>query len=131
MSDTGQANTGVEHVVNAYFDAIQKFDFSTVSRLYSESLTVWHNFTDSEQDKASNLQGLRAIEAFTAIHYHIIERHVVGNRVAQRHRLQVTRADGRSFDLPVAIFLTVEHGQITRVDEYFDSAQLTALSSPH
>ncbi len=127
MVETIQSKSSIEQVINRYFEAIQSLDFATVANLYGENLAVWHNFSDAEQGKRANLEQLRAMEALSAVRYEVTERQIVGNRVAQRHRLHVTRPDGKSFDLPVAIFLTVENGLITRVDEYFDSAQLASL----
>lgn len=38
----------------------------------------------------------------------------------------ITHDDGRTADLPVAIFGTVREGLVTRIYEYFDSAHVAA-----
>ena len=59
--------------------------------------------------------------------YEIVDRTVDGSRVIQQHILTTRLADGQTFTLPAAMFITVRDGLITRIEEYLDTAQLNAM----
>ena len=48
----------------------------------------------------------------------------------QQHVLHGVRADGVAVTLPACIVCQVEHGRITRLDEYFDSARGAVFRAP-
>lgn len=117
-------------VVDAFFAAIERCDIDALQRLYHDELQVWHNNSDTVQGKAENIAALAGIKQLGRAKYEIEERLVIGDRIAQRHRLHIDRPNGERFTLPVSAFLTVRFGQITRIDEYFDSDQLRRLLPP-
>ena len=51
---------------------------------------------------------------------------VTADSFVQQHALRCPRADGSMRELTAAIVCQVQDGAITRLDEYFDSAQLAA-----
>ncbi len=53
----------------------------------------------------------------------------MGNRGARRQRVEATTPGGQCLVVHVALFVTVEGGQITRVEEYMDSKELDALGA--
>jgi ketosteroid isomerase-like protein len=114
-------------VADKFFRAIETSDLDALQQIYHDELEVWHNFTGIKQSKADNIASLAMMSVLRSIKYEVQERITSGNRVAQRHRLCIETMAGMSFDLPVAIFITVRDGKIARIDEYFDSAQLKPL----
>jgi ketosteroid isomerase-like protein len=49
--------------------------------------------------------------------------------VIQRHLLRCRVASGEEVVIPACIFVTVQRGKITRIDEYLDTAQSNALGA--
>jgi len=110
------------------FRSIESKSVAGVAALYDDNVGVWHNFDNAVQDKADNLKVLEGLTKSVAkIQYEVVERHSVGDRVIQRHDLNLTLADGRVFTIPAAIFITVKNEKITRIDEYLDTAQVNQL----
>lgn len=115
----------------ALFDAIERKDVDAVARLYADDVAVWHNFDDVSQNKAANLAVLRGLcEHVPAIRYEVFERHALGGgRMVQRHVLRARTPSGAEIAIPACIFVTVEDGRISRIDEYLDTVQANRLRS--
>ena len=67
-----------------------------------------------------------AAEHTASIEYVDPIRDLTATGFVQRHVLRLTFADGRVAELPIAIFAAVRDGQVTRIDEYVDSAHVAA-----
>jgi ketosteroid isomerase-like protein len=59
-----------------------------------------------------------------------VRRHATPTGFAQQHVLRLTFPDGRTADLPAAIFVEVRDGRVTRIDEYLDTASVAAAFGP-
>jgi ketosteroid isomerase-like protein len=119
--------TEAEAVADALFEAIETGDFAAAEALYAPDIGVWHNFSRAAQDKTTNLQVLRQSRQAYEMSYDIKDRIVDGNRIIQQHTLTTRLPDGQTFILPAAIFITVQNGLITRIEEYLDSGQVNAI----
>ena len=119
--------TAIDSVATCFFAAIAAGDITSVDRLYAADAQVWHNMSNSVQNKQENLQVLRGLVRLGKIRYEVQERMIVGDRVAQRHVLHVQLHNGSTVALPASIFLTIKNGQVTHIDEYLDSAHSNAL----
>ena len=116
-----------DEVADAVFGAIEGGDVELLTSLWADDIEVWHSNDGVVQDKAQNLAVLGWMIANTAsIEYRDIVRDLTTAGFVQRHVLHLTFADGRAADLPIAIFVSVRDGQVTRIDEYMDSAQVAA-----
>ena len=111
-----------------FFDAVEAGDLDAVGAIYAPDAVIWHNSDGLETTREANLETLRG---FTRL---IGERRYVNRRVqvsatgfTQQHVLTGVRRDGASVSLPACIVCEVKEGQITRLDEYFDSAALAAF----
>lgn len=113
----------------ALFAAIEAKDPAAVARLYADDIEVWHNFSNTCQDKAANLQVLTGLcEHVPEIHYDVVERMLLDDgRVMQRHVLRAVLEGGREVLIPACIFVRVADGRIVRIDEYLDTAQADRL----
>ena len=120
--------TSIDALVTSFFDAIAAGDIATVERLYTDDVQVWHNMSNSAQNKTANLAVLRGLVQMGSIRYEVLERLISGNRVAQRHTLHVHLKNGAEFAIPASLFLTIRDGRIANIDEYLDSAQTNALT---
>ena len=111
-----------------FFDAVEAGDIEAVGGIYAPGAVIWHNTDGLETGREANLETLRG---FTRL---IGERRYTNRRVqvsesgfAQQHVLTGVRRDGANVSLAACIVCEVNDGQITRLDEYFDSAALAAF----
>lgn len=115
-------------IAEQLFKCIEAKQVDGVAALYDDRIEVWHNFSDAIQSKAENLKVLTGLTRTVAqLHYEVLERHVIGNRVVQRHNLHCRMEAGNEIVIPACIFITVTNDKITRIDEYLDTAQAAKL----
>ncbi len=119
----------IETLARSFFDAIEAGDVDAVAACYAEDAVIWHNTDDAETSKAENVATLANF-----IRY-IPERRYEARRLTafpggfvQQHRLKGKRKDGVEVELTACIVCAVAGGRITRLDEYFDAAQVAAWS---
>ena len=119
-----------DEVADAGFDAIERGDVELLADLWADDIEVWHSNDGIVQDKAQNLAVLGWMcENTASIEYRDAVRDLTSTGLVQRHVLHLTFDDGRVADLPIAIFAAVRDGQVTRIDEYMDSAHIAAAFS--
>jgi len=107
-----------------FFDAIEAGDTETAAACYADDAAIWHNTDGQLQGKAANLETLKRFTgAVSDIRY--TDRRVASfaGGFVQQHVLKARRGE-REVELAAAIVCEVRDGRITRLDEYFDSAQL-------
>ena len=108
-----------------FFAAVEAGDIDTVRDCYDPGVAIWHNTDNLEQTRDENLQTLTGmVQRIADRHYQVLQREVFPGGFVQRHILHGTRADGVRLTLHACILCRVENGRITRLDEYFDSAQV-------
>lgn len=114
-----------DEVADAVFGAIERGDMEMLTSLWADDIEVWHSNDGVVQDKAQNLAVLGWMTANTeTVEYRDIVREPTAAGFVQRHVLHLTFADGRTADLPIAIFVSVRDGQVIRIDEYMDSGHI-------
>ena len=120
-------------VADRLFAAIEKGDFAAVDRMWSDDIAVWRAGARRDDDKA---RALRVIDWFitatTARRYEILDRQLFDSDHAsgfvQQHVLHATGHAGQSISMRVCIVIRVAaDGLITRIDEYFDPADIAPL----
>ncbi len=124
MSDESAAN---EALGKRFFDLIEAGDLAGAGNCYADDAVIWHNTDGVAQGKAANLETLKRFTgAFSSIRYDNRRLVAFPGGFAHQHVLKARRADGGEVELAAAIVCEVKGGRITRLDEYFDSAQLAA-----
>ncbi len=125
------AHPTADDVADAVFDAIERGDTESLASLWADDIEVWHSNDGVVQDKAQNLAVLRwMIENTETIEYRDAVRDLTAAGFVQRHVLRLRFGDGRTANLPIAIFAAIRDGQVTRIDEYVDSAHVAAAFTP-
>ena len=124
ITDSG----AIVDVADQLFDAITNGDIAAVSALWDDDVVVW-KVADRDRDKE---RALRVIDWFigttTDRRYEILERHVIDGGFMQQHVLHATGRNGGSIAMRVCIVVKVGgNGLITRIDEYFDPAEIAPL----
>lgn len=89
-----------------FFDAVEAGDIVTLHGCYAPEARIWHN-TD-------RVYANRRLQVFEG-------------GFVQQHELRGVRPDGVAVSLTACIVCAVEGGLITRLDEYFDSAQVATF----
>jgi ketosteroid isomerase-like protein len=108
-----------------FFDAVEQGDIDTLYDCYAPDAKIWHNTDDAEQTRDDNAQTLRGFVKRISNRVYANRRlHVFEGGFVQQHDLTGVRADGVAVRLTACLVCAVEGGRITRLDEYFDSAQV-------
>ena len=112
-------------LAESFFNAIERGDLAAVQAIYAPDAIVWHN-TDGRAVQVD--ENLETLESFIR---NVPERHYTRRRLevfeggfVEQHLLKAKLADGREVSLAACIVCKVRDGHITRLDEYFDSAEL-------
>lgn len=121
----------IEALAGRVFAAIEAGDVDTVASIWADDVAVWHNTDGIEQDRAANLRVLAWMAATTTRRsYRDVRRTIVDGGFHQQHVLHIEFADGRSAELPAALFVRVADGKVTRIDEYLDGVGVGAAFAP-
>ena len=128
-TDTGT----IDDVANALFTAIEQGDTATIEALFDDDVAVWHAGDRRDNDRARALRVLDwFISSTTERRYDIFDRQFFssdsGLGFVQQHLLHAVGTNGASIALRVCIVIKVgTNNLISRIDEYFDPADMTAL----
>ena len=119
----------VTEVADRLFAAIESGDADTVEKMWDDDVLVWKSAEPEEQVKT---RALRVISWFmgttTERRYEILDRQFFDDGFVQQHILHATSRKGGSIALRVCIVTKVgANGLITKIDEYFDPAELEPL----
>ena len=118
----------VADVADRLFDAIEKGDIAAVERMWSDDVVVW-KVADRDRDKD---RALRVITWFmdttTDRRYEVLERMLFDGGFVQQHILHANGRYGGSIAMRVCIVVKLgANGLISRIDEYFDPAEMAPL----
>ncbi|WP_176594025.1 nuclear transport factor 2 family protein [Sphingobium sp. EM0848] len=121
-----QATARIRAVADRFFAAVEAGDIEGVKQCYHPDVVIWHNTDGLEKSREINL------ETLTGFVKRAPERRYLDRRVdilpggfVQQHNLRAVRHDSHVLIMPACLVCKVEGDQITRLDEYFDSAALT------
>lgn len=116
-----------DDTVERFFTALEAGDTDTMATIYAPDARIWHN-DYSEQGVEDNLAVLRGLhQVVSGLHYEILRRIPVEGAVFQQHILRGRLPDGTEVAMPAAMYLAVDGGRITRIEEYLDSAQAAPI----
>lgn len=110
------------------FDALEAGDAAGAKALYAPGAVLWNNLTLRDAQAAD-------VAAFLPVlARRMPDRRYANRRVTpfaggfvHRHRLTGTRGDGAQVAAECCAVVFVEHGLVTRIEEYLDSRQLDAV----
>jgi len=119
----------VAEVADRLFAAIEIGDADTVEKMWTDDVLVWKSAEPEDQVKA---RALRVIfwfmETTTERRYEILDRQFFDGGFVQQHILHATSRKGGSIAFQVCIVIKLgANGLITKIDEYFDPAELEPL----
>ena len=115
----------IRALAKRFFDAVETGDIETLRACYAPDARIWHNTDDQEQSPDDNAETLRGFVRRISERVYANRRlEVFDGGFVQQHELRGVRADGVAVRLSACIVCAVGGGRITRLDEYFDSAQV-------
>ncbi len=127
MSITGSG--AIVDVADRLFEAIARSDKAAVRRMFADDVLVWHSgdARDSAKERAARVIDW-FINATTTRRYEIVDRRFFEGGFVQQHVLHADGHNGGSIHMRVCIVIKVgADGLITRIDEYFDPAEMAPL----
>jgi ketosteroid isomerase-like protein len=119
----------IEAVADALFPAIERSDTAAIEALFDTDIAVWHAGDRRDNDRSRALRVITwFIDISTERRYEILDRQFFGTGFVQQHILHATGTNGAVMSLRVCIVIKVgENGLISRIDEYFDPADMAPL----
>ena len=133
MPATGSSHSQhvIAEVADQLFAAIERSDETTLRQLFDDDIAVWRVGARRDNDKERALKVLRwFIDVSTQRRYEIVDRQLFPDGFVQQHILHATGRNGGSIALRVCIVIKLGiNGLISRIDEYFDPAELAPLMS--
>jgi ketosteroid isomerase-like protein len=123
-------NTDVRlDVANRLFGAIERGEYETVDGMWADDVTVWQTGDSQDNDRVRALKVIRwFMNVTTSRSYEILDRQYFDGGFVQQHILRARRSDDVSIEMRVCIVIKVDaKGRITRIDEYFDPADMAPL----
>lgn len=119
----------ISDVANRLFSSIEAGDYDAVAAMWADDVLVWHSgdAEDNQRDRA--LKVIRWFMRRTVTRrYEILDRRVFDGGFVQQHVLHADGVAGESIAMRVCIVIKVgADGMITRIDEYFDPADMAPL----
>jgi ketosteroid isomerase-like protein len=118
-----------DELADRLFAAIEAGDVDTVAALYADDAVIWHNFDGIEQPRDLNLVVLAWMTRNVGkLRYEEVQRRHFDGGFVQQHVLRGETKAGAQLEVPSCLIVHIDHGRITRVDEYLDTAHLQVLS---
>jgi ketosteroid isomerase-like protein len=117
-----------EAIADRLFPAIENGDIGTVEQLWDDDVVVW-KVADRDRDRERALRVIAwFVNATTDRRYEIVDRQFFAGGFVQQHILHANGRNGGSISMRVCIVIKVgANGLITRIDEYFDPAEMAPL----
>jgi hypothetical protein len=128
---SGHSQHVIVEVADQLFAAIERSDEATLNELFDDEIAVWRVGARRDNDKQRALKVLRwFIDVTTQRRYEILDRQLFPDGFVQQHILHATGRNGGSIALRVCIVIKLGvNTLISRIDEYFDPAELAPLMS--
>ena len=130
-TDAGHSREVITDVADQLFTAIERSDVAMLNRLFNDDVAVWRVGAHRDNDKERALRVLDwFINVTTERRYQILDRRLFGDGFVQQHIVHATGRNGGSISMRVCIVIKLgANALISRVDEYFDPAELAPLMS--
>jgi len=109
--------------------AIERADTANIERLWDDDVLVWHSGDREDNDRPRALRVIYwFIKRTTERRYEILDRQLFDGGFVQQHILHANCRNGGSIALRVCIVIKLgANGLISRIDEYFDPAEMAPL----
>ena len=116
-------------VADRLFGAIERSDVAAVEHLFSPAIRVWKSGDTRDSDRARSVRIIGwFIDSTTDRRYEVLDRQMFDGGFVQQPVLHADARNGTSIAMRVCIVIKIgADGLITRIDEYFDPAEVAPL----
>jgi ketosteroid isomerase-like protein len=130
-TDSGHSQEVIVDLADHLFAAIEQSDVAMLNEIFDDNIAVWRVGARHDNDKERALRVLYwFINVSTERRYEILDRQLFSNGFVQQHILHATGRNGGSISMRVCIVIKLGvNALISRIDEYFDPAELAPLVS--
>jgi hypothetical protein len=121
---SGYSPPVIAELADRLFAAIERSDETTLRHLFDDDIAVWRVGARRDNDKE---RALKVLRWFIDV---VLDRQLFPDGFVEQHILHATGRNGGSIALRVCIVIKLGiNGLISRIDEYFDPAELAPLMS--
>lgn len=119
----------IADVADRLFEAIEHSDIAMIQQLWNDDIAVWKTGELRDRDKERALRVIGwFINTTTDRRYEILDRQLFDGGFVQQHILHANSRTGGSISMRVCLVIKLgANGLISRIDEYFDPAELAPL----
>lgn len=111
-----------------FFSAVAAGDLDAVRAMYTPDALIWHNHDGAAQTVEQNLAVLAWVaKNIVEFRYEDAVLQATDTGFIEQHVTRGRTRNGSEITMPACIVCTVVEGQISRLDEYLDSAHLAPL----
>ena len=123
-------DTAMLDFARRFFDAVSRGDLETVRDLYAPNAVIWTAQDPTERTPDENLAVLGWIKKnIRNFRYEDVRCQPTPTGFVEQHTTCGVTPGGAEFRFPACLVVRVEDGRISRLEEYFDTAPLTAALS--
>jgi ketosteroid isomerase-like protein len=120
--------SAIDDVADTLFRAIEASDVALVEQLWNHDIAVWHSgdHQDNDRDRAMRVI-CWFINRTSSRRYEILDRQLFEGGFVQQHLLHATGEHGSIVMRVCIVVKLAPNGLISRIDEYFDPAEMAPL----
>lgn len=118
-------------LADKFFDSLEAYDYETFESCYAPEALVWHSHDCLYQSRADNLAMLKnAMQTHQKMEYVNRRIKTFEGGFVQQHTCYVTWANGYRGGMDTLFVAYTRDGMISRIYEYFDTAQREKFLGP-
>ena len=115
-------------LADRFISAVAAGDLDTVRSIYAPDAEIWNNYMRKTQNVDENLATLKWMTTSVKnVRYDDIRCITTSEGYVDQHVLLGTGTSVAELELPACLSVKVENGRVKKLEEYFDSAALSAL----
>ncbi len=130
MNDDNAAGEAGLAAANRFFDGLLAGDLAGLQAACAPGSILWINLTEQDRALEDSLRGFAALRSKVPdLRMEDVRRRGIPGGFLEQHVLMGTLPDGEPLRVVGCFIGTVEHGRISRLEEYVDGRQAGALSA--
>src|SRR4051812_36487170 len=115
-------------LADRFISAVAAGDLETVRSIYAPDAVMWNNYSRTPQTVDENLRILGWMtKNLKDMRYEDVRCITTSEGYVEQHVLRGTGPSGKELELPACLIVQVSDGRVKKLEEYFDSAALSAL----
>ena len=113
-------------IADNFFEAVNNGDLAVLDELYSQDVSVWHNYDELNQNREESMRTLSWLNKKAGpLRYVDIRRVLLEDGFIQQHVVELGGI-GEGLRMPAMLRVYCDERQIHRIEEYVDPGQLNA-----